>query len=753
MIKIFLADEMDYTPFKNIVLLEKRGIYITDNAEECQVFVSRYLNELKPFILQYQSSKSYLIWTHEPRFDTNFEPIIFCENVPVYIMNVYTNNIDVKNFYFYGYFYLRMSRIKERFTNKLPYINEQNFSKAKGKKIATLITYRNNFTLIRDDKNIDLCWLRQKIAIRGKELGKVDIYGKYWPNQLSIENSRHEQWRNRKLDILSQYHFNLCFENTIADYYCTEKILDSIVFGCLPIYYGGENSTIYEDFAKNSFLDYTNFNQPEELFDYVEGMTIEEFNQRFNLCIDAINNIVKKLKNNPPLLPIFDHIAEKLNLIISEKKVMSENNMKKIQPPTNIALNKPTTQSSIFGQEKYGYNPHGSCNGKKTGKFGFHTLKENKPWWQIDLQSNQKIAQIIIYNRMDCGIERASTLDIFLSNDLMYWELCYSNDRENIFGGIDGQPLIVNLKDKSARFVRLQLRENEHFHLDEVEIYSIPIQDNMTQGNNISGYNFRKKEIVTQADIMNMLKKLCTHDTDIEKMRIGNLGDGGYVIPDDLVDIKGVISIGIGQEVSFDLHFAKQGVKVFQYDHTITSLPITHNNFLFSQLGWGAKNEDNLITLAKMLENTGLDNGDLILKFDVENAEWDALSDISPELLKRFRIITCELHGFDKLENSAVFHKVNKVINLLTANHTVVHLHPNNCCGIVFVAGIALPRLIECSFLRNDRTSFYPSSQSIPSSLDYPNVKNKPEIILTPFYPDINLNINSIQGKSKTQNQ
>jgi F5/8 type C domain len=144
----------------------------------------------------------------------------------------------------------------------------------------------------------------------------------------------------------------------------------------------------------------------------------------------------------------------------------------------NLALNKPTTQSSVYHPETFGYDPHGACNGKKDGKFGFSTLKENEPWWQIDLQGICQLSEIKIFNRMNTGRERSSTLNILISVDAVNWLSCYSNDKENIFGGIDGKPLLVNLSDKIARFVRLQLQENEYFHLDEVEIYGYYLEPN-----------------------------------------------------------------------------------------------------------------------------------------------------------------------------------------------------------------------------------------------------------------------------------
>lgn len=99
----------------------------------------------------------------------------------------------------------------------------------------------------------------------------------------------------RKLEILKNYHFNLCFENTNTDYYCTEKIWDSIKAGCLPIYYGNGNK-IYEDFPKNSFLDYCDFKNASDMFEYVENMDEREFRQRMNLCIKVFNEVYEKRK-------------------------------------------------------------------------------------------------------------------------------------------------------------------------------------------------------------------------------------------------------------------------------------------------------------------------------------------------------------------------------------------------------------------------------------------------------------------------
>lgn len=164
-------------------------------------------------------------------------------------------------------------------------------------------------------------------------------------------------------------------------------------------------------------------------------------------------------------------LSDKLSLKYSQ--VQSENKSKKILGK-NIALNKPAQQSSISRYSQPN-DSQGAVNGIKNGGFGFCTDKEVNPWWQVDLEQVYSITEIQVYNRINSLLvaNRARTLTILLSSDGENWELVYANEKDYVFGGIDGNPLIVDLKDKLARFVKLQLQENEYFHLDEVEIYGV----------------------------------------------------------------------------------------------------------------------------------------------------------------------------------------------------------------------------------------------------------------------------------------
>ncbi|MCL2924021.1 MAG: glycosyltransferase family 10 [Trichodesmium sp. MAG_R04] len=288
--KIYKADDMRHTPFRvkaNHEFLEKEGFIFTDNEEECDLFLSRTLENLNHYIKKYKNQKKYLIWTHEPRYDTHFSNKVYVESsIEVDIMNTYTNEIYVNN-----YRYCNLEKMNS--------INLRSFERSKGKLIVILATCKNPVSLIKNGIELDLVNIRNNIAYLGSNLSKVEIYGSDWEGDIAIEDSvkiARQQgipWAKRKVEIMKQYHFNLCFENTNYKYYCTEKIWQALEANCLPIYYGKGNA-IYEDFPPNSFLDYSEFNKPDLLFEYINAMSIDEFNQRMNRCIATVNTIVSE---------------------------------------------------------------------------------------------------------------------------------------------------------------------------------------------------------------------------------------------------------------------------------------------------------------------------------------------------------------------------------------------------------------------------------------------------------------------------
>lgn len=68
---------------------------------------------------------------------------------------------------------------------------------------------------------------------------------------------------DNKIKFLHHYKFNIAFENESSLGYTTEKILDPLLAGAIPIYWG--NPDIAADFSPRSYLNAMDFSSTEEL--------------------------------------------------------------------------------------------------------------------------------------------------------------------------------------------------------------------------------------------------------------------------------------------------------------------------------------------------------------------------------------------------------------------------------------------------------------------------------------------------------
>ena len=223
----------------------------------------------------------------------------------------------------------------------------------------------------------------------------------------------------------------------------------------------------------------------------------------------------------------------------------------------------------------------------------------------------------------------------------------------------------------------------------------------------------------------------------LEKIRLGNAFDGGYVVPKRCLQCDVVISIGVGPDVSFDLAFAENGKSVFQFDHTVDSVPShqAHSGFVFFKKGWGARTAGDLLTLKDMLAAANVPtSAKCLLKFDVEGAEYENLISLDDSELASFEVIVCELHCCDQLRDEAFRHQFSRAIARLTKNHAPVHLHGNNYGVLCLVEGVPVPAVLELALLRRDLGDFGGISlEPIPGPLDNPNRPDRPDLCLNPI--------------------
>ncbi|MBH0232914.1 fucosyltransferase [Helicobacter pylori] len=82
----------------------------------------------------------------------------------------------------------------------------------------------------------------------------------------SVRNTLGYNVKNKN-EFLSQYKFNLCFENTQNYGYVTEKIIDAYFSHTIPIYWG--SPSVAKDFNPKSFVNVCDFKNFDEAIDYV----------------------------------------------------------------------------------------------------------------------------------------------------------------------------------------------------------------------------------------------------------------------------------------------------------------------------------------------------------------------------------------------------------------------------------------------------------------------------------------------------
>jgi hypothetical protein len=216
-------------------------------------------------------------------------------------------------------------------------------------------------------------------------------------------------------------------------------------------------------------------------------------------------------------------------------------------------------------------------------------------------------------------------------------------------------------------------------------------------------------------------------------IRKGGDRDGGYVMLDAFGNIRVAYSFGIGSDVSWDLDVAACDLQIYQYDYTIPVLPTSHPNFHFYQKGVaGAASADGRFsTLHGLLkENNHLGRHDLVLKMDVEGAEWDVLTALKAGELEHFSQIVIELHHLVNADIEGHPKRVIESLETINETHQVVHLHANNWACTGLIGGVFLPDSLEVTYVRRSDHQFEECNKSFPTDLDRPCSPNLPDIFL-----------------------
>jgi hypothetical protein len=213
-------------------------------------------------------------------------------------------------------------------------------------------------------------------------------------------------------------------------------------------------------------------------------------------------------------------------------------------------------------------------------------------------------------------------------------------------------------------------------------------------------------------------------------IRIGNAGDGGYLIPDDLEGVAACFSPGVDNRASFETDLIARGIPCFLADASVDGAPIGGAMVHFTKKFLGVINDDTTITLDEWVGANKPGSEDLILQMDIEGAEWPVLLNASRDILRRFRIIAVEFHDLERLMDKHAFAIIGATFQRLLQDFHIVHNHPNNWGRSVRYHTLVIPRVQEITFLRKDRVSSAVYARSFPHPLDKNNDPNGPDIPL-----------------------
>lgn len=229
--------------------------------------------------------------------------------------------------------------------------------------------------------------------------------------------------------------------------------------------------------------------------------------------------------------------------------------------------------------------------------------------------------------------------------------------------------------------------------------------------------------------------RLCAPCNKLE--RIGEPHDGGYVTCMDGLDqgLAGIYSYGINGFDGWGMEMASRyKLPLNEYDCTNFNAPAAcsgcdvhfHGECILENSG---SPQHLYKTLTQQLQESGhakAQDRSLLLKIDVEAAEWKIFSQEPVENLRKFREIVVEYHWLSKEYEHPLYLEAVKKIE--QAGFAVSHLHGNNYGGgLQYFGEYRIPNVLEVTYIPKPAQG---CANNIPYhvSQDMPNNAGAPEL-------------------------
>ncbi|MFH1520278.1 MAG: glycosyltransferase family 10 [Candidatus Micrarchaeota archaeon] len=114
-------------------------------------------------------------------------------------------------------------------------------------------------------------WEKPMIHARWASALKINgMIWRFWPKNIKIKQFKTHKGPHSKKGLLQKYKFTIAYENCITNGYISEKILEAMLYGTVPIYSGDPN--IEKRIPKDCFIDKRDFKNYESLYRFISSM-------------------------------------------------------------------------------------------------------------------------------------------------------------------------------------------------------------------------------------------------------------------------------------------------------------------------------------------------------------------------------------------------------------------------------------------------------------------------------------------------
>ena len=276
------------------------------------------------------------------------------------------------------------------------------------------------------------------------------------------------------------------------------------------------------------------------------------------------------------------------------------------------------------------------------------------------------------------------------------------------------------------------INENEkinHIFRRENEINNNNINTNTntnTNGNTNISTNILYSKVIP------LLKayKAKVNGVNVELARIGNIYDGGYVVPVEAMKAADVLmGYGIDIDISFERDFTQRYNKPsYGFDCGVEKIATGNDRcyFLSECLGTSdylynkEKSSGNIFTFSEQIERLRLTDKKIAIKMDIEGAEFVVMDDILKNQ-QNITSIVIEVHFKKTTPENLV-----KFLSSINEHFLLLHIHGNNFSSC---KKGEIPTVIELTYINKNLVSSYQVSdnQKYPLQIDRPNFSKIPD--------------------------